>query len=91
MRRFIGMLFADPSGVSKTERVRSIAGTALGILVAGLLAAVLFHHDPAAMGLTAPMGAAAVLLFATPSSPLAQPWPVIGGSFLSAVAVVTVY
>jgi CBS domain-containing membrane protein len=32
------------------------------------------------------MGASAVLLFAIPASPLSQPWPVIGGNFVSALA-----
>ncbi len=32
-----------------------------------------------------PMGASAVLLFAVPASPLAQPWPVLGGNVLSAL------
>jgi CBS domain-containing membrane protein len=31
------------------------------------------------------MGASAVLLFAVPSSPLAQPWPIIGGNVISAL------
>lgn len=35
--------------------------------------------------LVAPMGASAVLVFAVPASPLAQPWPVIGGNTLSAL------
>src|SRR3546814_11714629 len=34
--------------------------------------------------LVAPLGASAVLVFAVPASPLAQPWPVIGGNLLSA-------
>lgn len=34
--------------------------------------------------IVAPMGASAVLVFAVPASPLAQPWPVIGGNTLSA-------
>lgn len=34
--------------------------------------------------LVAPLGAAAVLVFAVPASPLAQPWPVIGGNMISA-------
>lgn len=33
----------------------------------------------------APMGASAVLLFAVPSSPLAQPWSIIGGNLVSAL------
>jgi CBS domain-containing membrane protein len=32
-----------------------------------------------------PMGASAVLLFAVPASPLAQPWAVLGGNVLSAL------
>lgn len=36
--------------------------------------------------LFAAMGASALLLIGTPSSPMAQPWPVIGGSLLSALA-----
>lgn len=33
----------------------------------------------------APMGASAVLLFAVPASPLAQPWSILGGNVLSAL------
>jgi CBS domain-containing membrane protein len=35
--------------------------------------------------LVPPMGASAVLLFAVPSSPMAQPWPTIGGNTISAM------
>jgi CBS domain-containing membrane protein len=31
------------------------------------------------------MGASAVLLFAVPASPMAQPWPIIGGNTISAL------
>lgn len=37
----------------------------------------------------APMGASAVLLFAVPASPLAQPWSVVGGNLVSALVGVT--
>lgn len=40
--------------------------------------------------LVAPMGASAVLIFAVPASPLAQPWPVIGGNTLSALVGIAV-
>jgi CBS domain-containing membrane protein len=33
--------------------------------------------------IVAPIGASAVLVFAVPASPLAQPWPVLGGNILS--------
>ncbi|MBO2025754.1 HPP family protein [Klebsiella pneumoniae] len=38
----------------------------------------------------APMGASATLLFGVPSSPLAQPWSIVGGNVLSALIGVTV-
>ena len=55
-------------------------GAALGILAAALAG----RYGLAAMPwLLAPLGASAVLVFAVPASPLAQPWPVIGGNGLS--------
>lgn len=41
--------------------------------------------------IVAPLGASAVLIFAVPSSPLAQPWSVVGGNTLSALVGVAVY
>ncbi|KXW55168.1 HPP family protein [Ferrovum sp. PN-J185] len=37
----------------------------------------------------APMGASAVLLFAVPASPLAQPWSIIGGNLIASLIGVT--
>lgn len=39
--------------------------------------------------LIAPLGASAVLLFAVPASPLAQPWSVLGGNLIAALVGVT--
>ncbi|MFC7556237.1 HPP family protein [Pseudoroseomonas wenyumeiae] len=39
--------------------------------------------------LIAPLGASAVLLFAVPASPLTQPWSILGGNTVSALAGVT--
>lgn len=61
---------------------------ALGALIAiGLTSALSqwFQPGPAGLWLVAPMGASAVLLLALPSSPLTQPWSVIGGNTVSAV------
>jgi CBS domain-containing membrane protein len=41
--------------------------------------------------IVAPLGASAVLIFAVPSSPLAQPWPVVGGNMISAFVGVTAF
>lgn len=39
----------------------------------------------------APLGASAVLVFAVPSSPMAQPWPVIGGNIIATLVGVAIY
>lgn len=71
-------------GVHRAERLRAAAGALTGILLTGLVAAWLLGY-PEGM-LIAPMGASAVLLFALPASPLAQPWPILAGNMLSALA-----
>ncbi len=41
--------------------------------------------------IVAPLGASAVLVFAVPASPLAQPWPVVGGNIISTLVGVAVF
>ncbi len=41
--------------------------------------------------IVAPLGASAVLVFAVPASPLAQPWPVLGGNILSTLVGVAAF
>jgi CBS domain-containing membrane protein len=89
LRALIELLKSHPV-VNATEGTRAVAGASLGIFVTGVLAAAFSEQNPSNPGLIAPMGAAAVLLFATPSSPLARPWPVLGGSLVSAIAGVSV-
>lgn len=55
----------------------------MGVLLAALLARWWNHAHPAMHWMVASLGASAVLVFAMPSSPLAQPWPVLGGNTLS--------
>lgn len=69
--------------VNATERLRAAGGALIGILVTGLLGAWLIGTGPGALWLMAPMGASAVLLFAVPASPLAQPWSIVGGNLLA--------
>lgn len=72
--------------VGARERWRAVAGAALGILLAAWGSRWL--NGGAALDslwLVAPLGASAVLVFAVPASPLAQPWAVIGGNTASAL------
>ncbi|GGD84391.1 HPP family protein [Croceicoccus mobilis] len=65
--------------------LRGAIGGGLAILASGLVAIVLLGTNSAALPvLVAPLGASAVLVFAVPASPLAQPRSVIGGNLLSA-------
>jgi len=73
------------STVDRFERMRACSGALFGILLTGLLSQLVLPHDVAALWLIAPMGASAVLLFAVPSSPLAQPWSIIGGNLWAAL------
>lgn len=57
----------------------------LGIALTGLLSRAVLGAEAGLPWLVAPMGASAVLLFAVPASPLAQPWPLLGGNVISAL------
>lgn len=77
--------YPRPMAVNFQERLRSALGGALGVAftaATSLYMASLLHLSP---WLVAPVGASAVLVYAVPSSPLAQPWSVIGGNTVSAV------
>ncbi len=68
------------------ERARVVAGAALGIVLTGLLCRWAHATGMAAPWLVAPIGASAVLVFGVPSNPRAQPWAVVGGNTVSALA-----
>lgn len=79
-------LFPDTSPVTGQEKLRAAAGALLGLVVTGGFCQWLIGVNGLhSAWLVAPMGASAVLLFALPASPLAQPWAVIGGNTLSAL------
>ena len=71
--------------IDAREQARSLLGVLLGLLVTGLLSQALLASHPLLPWLIGPIGASAVLLFALPASPLAQPWSMFGGNVLSAM------
>lgn len=81
LRRFLPSL----PPLSLKERIRAPLGALAGIAVTAVVSLLALKLGLAAPALIAPMGASAVLLFAVPSSPLAQPWSVVGGNGLSAL------
>lgn len=81
LRRFVPHL----APVSNTERLRAALGALVGILLTGFATSLAGIGGRDLPMLIAPMGASAVLLFAVPASPLAQPWSIIGGNVISAL------
>ena len=74
----------DPAPVSHHEKLISACGGFIGILLVVTLSNWLMGAAQAVYIIPS-MGASAVLLFAAPHSPLAQPWNVFGGHLVSAL------
>jgi CBS domain-containing membrane protein len=72
--------------VSPGERLRSALAALLGVLFTALICTYFAGGAPL---MVAAVGASAVLLFALPTSPLAQPWSVIGSYLVSGFVGVT--
>lgn len=85
LRQFaLRYLIADAAPLSARERWISALAGCLGILlIQGILAVM--PAGPQLSYMLAPLGASAVILFALPHSPLAQPWSLAGGLLISAL------
>ncbi|WP_286997013.1 MULTISPECIES: HPP family protein [Comamonas] len=70
--------------VGYSEACRMALGVALGLLVTGMLSRW-WSGSVGNMWMVSSLGASAVLLFGMPASPMAQPWPVLVGTVLSAL------
>lgn len=71
-----------PARINQRERLRMVTGIILCVAVVALFA----HWFGATLPvpwMVASLGSSAVLVIAMPSSPLAQPWPVLAGSVSS--------
>ena len=78
------------AGATLRERLIACIGAMIGIALTGAIGGLVLGNGPHVPLLVAPMGASAVLLFAVPASPLAQPWSIIGGNTISALVGVIV-
>jgi len=81
-------LVSESTPLSAGERVRSSLSAFVALLLVGYISNH-FIHGAGLLVLVASMGASAVLLFATPHSPLTQPWPLVGGNLIAAFVGVT--
>lgn len=68
-------------GTHLVPRLLSCLGAAIGVALTVFLCRQFPLSD--IPFIVAPIGASAVLLYAVPASPLAQPWSVVGGNILS--------
>jgi CBS domain-containing membrane protein len=72
------------AGATLRDRLLACIGALAAIALTGLISSYLLGKGAHLPLIVAPMGASAVLLFAVPASPLAQPWSIIGGNTISA-------
>jgi CBS domain-containing membrane protein len=72
--------------VDARERTRIVLGAGLGIVLTAWLSQLVGGSPEVSAMLIGPIGASAVLVFGVPASPMAQPWSVIGGNTVSALA-----
>lgn len=84
MRLSLRSLIPEAAPLSLRERLRAAGGALVGILATGLISQAAVGSGSTLPILIAPMGASAVLLFAVPASPLAQPWSIVGGNAVAA-------
>lgn len=79
------------AGAQLSERIIGCIGAAACLALTMMLCARLSLAAADLPVIVAPLGASAVLIFAVPASPLAQPWSVVGGNTLSALVGIAVW
>lgn len=83
--RFVRSFVPQQHAYRRAEFLRGCLGAFAGILVAALVGRAVPGGPEQLPYIVAPIGASAVLVFAASASPLAQPWPLIGGNVLSSL------
>ena len=90
LKRCSFYLGGDQPSVSWAECFRACGGAVIGLLLVLSFAKYLGDLSGIDEWLIASLGASALLVFALPGSPMAQPWAVIAGNTLSALVGITV-
>ena len=88
IQQIFRFITVDPVNLSIKSKLLSVASSFIAILI---VAWVTQKSGVSASYpiIVASMGASAVILFIMPHSPLAQPWPLIGGHLVSAIIGIT--
>jgi len=90
-RRWFHYFGQDQAQVAWSERIRAVIGALIGLFCTVSLGRMLSELAGVNEWVMASLGASALLIFVLPSSPMAQPWAVIGGNVLSALVGITTY
>lgn len=72
----------DTPSLAAREALRTAVAVGVAVLFTGVFSTLLVPEALTPV-LVASMGASAIILLALPTSPLAQPWPFIGGQLIS--------
>jgi len=80
----MSLIPVDPVNLSPKGKLLSVVSCFSAILAIAWISKQ-FSLSPAYPILIASMGASAVIVFIIPNSPLAQPWPLVGGQLVSTV------
>ncbi len=86
---WLASLRPGPIAYRRAEFLRGGLGALVGIGLAALAAQAVPGGPAMLPFIVAPMGASAVLLFAAPASPLAQPWSLLVGNVVSTAIGIT--
>ncbi|MDF1642731.1 MAG: HPP family protein [Pseudomonadales bacterium] len=90
LKRTQRFMAIEPGNVSSAEKMVATLGGTIGIILIAHISFQVTGATGAALIVPA-MGASAVLVFAIPHGKLSQPWPLIGGSLVSALVGVACY
>ena len=90
LKHYSFYLGGDQPHVPWVERLRSVFGALLGLMLVLTIAKFLGELSGLDEWLMASLGASALLVFVLPQSPMAQPWAVIAGNTLSALVGISI-
>jgi CBS domain-containing membrane protein len=88
--QFLRTLGPAVTGTTPMEAVRASLGAFIGLWLTGFFLLSPGVDLDYGLYFVAPLGASAVLLFAVPNSPLAQPWPAVVGNTVVALVGVAI-
>ncbi|MDV6331563.1 HPP family protein [Asticcacaulis sp. 201] len=86
MKAFFEAFIPPPTRIDARQRAITMGGAFVGILLTAVVCGLIEGHFDLKWWLMAPLGASAAQVFAVPGSPMSQPWPIVGGHLLSALA-----